>query len=112
MPILQNLDAGISARAGLPSSKFWPMVNNGSCITNIQRIKKSLSYHERYGQQNMCNFHKNEKLAKRQVFGVICPWPIFSRDVDTYKFWSHNIKVLLCATSIIASIPHYKNIKA
>ena len=108
----ETLYAGISARAGLPSSKFWPMVNNGSCITNMQRIRKSLSYLERYGQRNMCNFRKNEKLAKRQVFGVICPWPVFSHDVDTYEFWSCNIKVLLCTTSIIASIPHYKNITA
>ena len=58
------------------------------------------------------DFRKNEKLAKRQVLGVICPWPVFSHDVDTYEFWSYNIKVLLCATSIIASIPRYKNIKA
>ena len=62
------LYSGISARAGLPSSKFWPMVHNGSCITNMQRSRKSLSYLERYGQRNRCNFRGKWKSWQNAKF--------------------------------------------
>ena len=38
----------------------------------------------------MCTFHKNEKLAKRQVFGVICPDP-FSATTSIPINFDHTI---------------------